>query len=73
MKAYGQVLMSEKALSRLQVIEKLLAKRLNQKQAANLLGIGTRQIRRLVFHYWQTTGALRLASRLPCGVCVLIE
>ena len=51
MEACGQILMSEKALSRLQIIEKLLAKQLNQKQAADLLHIGPRQVRRPVADY----------------------
>src|SRR3954470_24792819 len=41
------LLMSQRELSRLEVFQQLLEKRLKQRQAANLLGLSVRQVIRL--------------------------
>lgn len=43
--------MSKKELTRLEVIQRLKGKRLRQKQAAEMLGISERHVRRLLFAY----------------------
>ena len=45
--------MSRQEISRLEIIQKLLDRRLSQAQAANILHITTRQIQRLVRAYRQ--------------------
>jgi transposase len=45
--------MSKKELTRLEVIQRLQEKRLKQKEAAEILGVSTRQVRRLVRAYRQ--------------------
>jgi transposase len=45
--------MSKKELTRLEIIQKLTEKRLQQREAAEILGLSTRQIRRLVRRYIQ--------------------
>lgn len=54
--------MSDKELSRLEVIKEVLDKRLKQKDAASILGIGIRQFQRLVKAY-QHQGPEGLISR----------
>ena len=54
--------MSEKELTRLDVMQRLGEKRLAQKEAAEMLGISTRQIRRLLGKYRQE-GASGLVSQ----------
>jgi transposase len=47
----GVITMSNQELSRLQIIHDVLNKRLKQKDAAQILGISTRQIQRLISAY----------------------
>jgi transposase len=54
--------MSAKELSRLEVIQRLAEKRLRQKEAAQMLGVGVRQVKRLVRAY-RRTGAAGLVSK----------
>ncbi len=49
--------MSQKELSRLDVMKQLEAKRLKQKEAAQMLGLGVRQVKRLLRAY-RGSGAL---------------
>jgi transposase len=53
--------MSNRELTRLEVMQRLRAKRLTQKEAAQLLGLSVRQIKRL-FRAYQTQGAKGLVS-----------
>lgn len=54
--------MSTKELSRLEVIQRLKEKRLRQKEAATMLGVGVRQVKRLLCAY-RRTGAEGLVSK----------
>jgi transposase len=54
--------MSTKELSRLEVIQRLKAKRLRQIEAAQLLGVGVRQVKRLLRAY-RCLGAAGLVSK----------
>jgi len=54
--------MSEKELNRLEVIQRVEEKRLLQKEAAEMLGVSERQIRRLLRRY-RTAGAKGLVSQ----------
>ena len=54
--------MSEKEINRLKILEKVESKQLTQKQAANLLKVGDRQVRRLLNAY-RTNGAQGLISK----------
>ena len=54
--------MSQKEVSRLECLEKLANKRLSQIEAATLLGVSTRQVRRLQRAY-EAAGAQGLISR----------
>lgn len=56
------VIMSKKELYRIEVLGKLQARQVNQKEAASLLKISDRQIRRLLIKY-QKDGASGLASK----------
>jgi transposase len=56
------ITMSTKELSRLEVIERLKARSLSQSQAANILGVSIRQVKRLVRSY-KAKGAEGLISR----------
>lgn len=47
----GDIVMSRKEVDRLGVMEKLSSKRLKQKEAATILGLGIRQVKRLVKRY----------------------
>ncbi len=48
---YEVISMSNKELDRLKIIEQLAQKLINQRQAANILGLSTRQVKRLVKGY----------------------
>jgi transposase len=54
--------MSQKELSRVEVMQRLKAKRLSQKEAAQLLGLSGRQVKRL-WRAYRTQGAAGLVSR----------
>jgi transposase len=54
--------MSTKEISRLEVMQKVIGKRMNQKEAGAILGLGVRQIKRLVKQYKQQ-GAAGLISK----------
>lgn len=54
--------MSAKELSRLEVMQRLSGKRMSQKEAGKILGLSTRQIKRLLKRYRQD-GAAGLVSR----------
>ncbi len=54
--------MSAKELSRLEVIQRLLEKRMSQKEAGQILALSTRQIKRLLCAYRQH-GAVGLVSK----------
>ncbi len=54
--------MSAKELSRLEVVQRLEQKRLRQKEAAQMLGVGVRQVKRLLCAYRQA-GAAGLVSK----------
>jgi transposase len=54
--------MSGKELSRLEVMQRLEAKRLKQKEAAEMQGIGVRQVKRLL-RAWRCSGAPGLVSK----------
>jgi transposase len=56
------LLMSRKELSRLEVMHRLSEKRLSQKEAGTILGLSTRQIKRLLRAYRQE-GAAGLVSK----------
>jgi DNA-directed RNA polymerase specialized sigma subunit len=47
------ITMSTKELTRLEVMQRLKEKRMTQKEAANLLGVSTRQVKRLWRRYKQ--------------------
>jgi len=57
----GNITMSQTELSRLEVIQKVSNKELNQKGAAQLLGLSVRQIKRLIRDYKQR-GAVSVVS-----------
>lgn len=63
-----RLLMSTKELDRLEVIKKVLERRLSQVAAAKLLGLSTRQLRRLTRRF-EALGAKGLVSRKrgSCG------
>lgn len=54
--------MSTKELSRLEVMQRLAEKRLRQKEAAEMLGLGVRQVKRLLRSY-RRSGAAGLVSQ----------
>src|SRR5215212_10177031 len=54
--------MSQKELSRLEVIQRVCRKTLRQRRAAELLGLSTRQVKRLCRAY-RRAGAAALASK----------
>ena len=56
------VTMSAKEIDRLTVIQRVRERRLSQKKAADILGVSTRQMRRLVKVYRQA-GARGLVSK----------
>src|SRR3989304_7883344 len=56
------LLMSTKELSRLEVVQRLLEKRMSQKEAGKILDLGTRQIKRLLKAY-RKQGASGLVSK----------
>lgn len=58
----GVITMSNKELSRLEVMEKLHCRSLDQSQAADILGISIRQVKRLV-RAFKTEGAKGLISK----------
>ncbi len=47
----GHILMSKKELARISVIEKVLEKRIKQKEAARELRVSERQLRRIIKKY----------------------
>ncbi|MBU1683681.1 ISNCY family transposase [Patescibacteria group bacterium] len=47
----GQIIMSQKELDRISIIEKLIAKRIKQKHAAKELSISIRQVQRIMKEY----------------------
>jgi transposase len=54
--------MSNREITRLEVMQRLQEKRLSQKEAAGMLGIGTRQVKRL-FRAYKAQGAPGLVSK----------
>jgi hypothetical protein len=54
--------MSHKEVTRLEILQRLLQKRLRQKQAANILQISVRQVRRILKSYHQE-GAVGIISK----------
>ena len=54
--------MSAKELSRLEIMQRLEQKRLRQQEAAQMLGIGVRQVKRLL-HSYRQAGAAGLVSK----------
>ena len=54
--------MSKKELSRIEVVERIKAKRMTQRKGAEALGISVRQVRRLWKNY-QERGAIGLVSK----------
>jgi transposase len=56
------ITMSSKEISRLEVMHKLQEKRLSQKEASTMLGVGVRQIKRLLTSY-RRAGAKGLVSK----------
>jgi hypothetical protein len=58
----GLIIMSDKELSRLKVIQNLTAREMKPRHAAQLLGLTTRQVRRLRKRFLEH-GASGLASR----------
>jgi len=54
--------MSKRELTRLEVMQRLKEKRLTQKEAAQMLGISTRQVKRL-WQAYREKGAPGLTSR----------
>lgn len=63
----GLLTMSNGEINRLSVIQRLLERRLTQKQASEQLGITTRQLRRLINRY-RSDGPVGLVSRKRGGV-----
>ena len=59
--------MSSKELSRLEVIQRLEAKRLRQREAAELLGVGIRQVKRLWRAYRQSGAQGLVSKRRGCA------
>jgi transposase len=57
------ITMSTKELTRLEVMQRLKEKRLTQKEAANLLGVSTRQVKRLWRRYKQGAAQGLLSQR----------
>jgi transposase len=53
--------MNNRELTRLEVMQRLKDKRLTQKEAAQLLGVSTRQVKRL-WHSYRKQGAKGLVS-----------
>ncbi|OQX65574.1 MAG: hypothetical protein B5M51_00305, partial [Anaerolinea sp. 4484_236] len=67
--------MSKKELSRVEVMERIKAKRMTQKKGAEALGISVRQVRRLWKNY-QEKGAIGLVSKSrgkPSNNCLSLE
>ena len=60
--SFAEITMSQKEVQRLEVINLLAAGKLKQKDAAMLLGVGVRQIKRLKKKH-QDAGAFGLVSR----------
>ncbi len=58
----GILTMSQKELDRLEVIQRVVSKRLRQRQAAGQLMLSIRQVKRLV-HRYREQGAVGLVSR----------
>jgi hypothetical protein len=56
------IIMSKKELDRMEIFSQLLQKRLTQKQAADILQISDRHVRRL-FHAYKKLGAMGVLSR----------
>ena len=54
--------MSKREITRLEVMQRLKDKRLTQKEAAQMLGISTRQIKRL-YRAYKAQGAQGLVSK----------
>jgi transposase len=54
--------MSNREITRLEVMQRLQEKRLSQKEAAGMLGMSTRQVKRL-FRPYKTQGAQGLVSK----------
>ncbi|HSW62378.1 MAG TPA: ISNCY family transposase [Dissulfurispiraceae bacterium] len=54
--------MSKKELTRLEIMQRLKDKRLSQKEAAQIIGVSTRQVRRM-WRVYQNEGAKGLVSR----------
>jgi transposase len=54
--------MSNREITRLEVMQRLQEKRLSQKEAAGMLGMSTRQVKRL-FRAYKTQGAQGLVSK----------
>ncbi len=62
MKDAGDLTMSAKELDRLEIIGRVVERRLTQRKAAEQLGLGLRQVERLCRAY-RTDGAIGLVSR----------
>ncbi len=62
MKQAGNLTMSAKELDRLEIMRRVLERRLTQRTAAERLGLGLRQVERLCRAY-RTEGAPGLVSR----------
>ena len=60
------ITMSQQEVSRLEIIQKLLERRLSQAQAADILHITTRQVQRLLRAYRQQ-GVIGVISKL-CAI-----
>lgn len=58
----GYICMSSQEISRLEIIQRVVSKTLKQKQAAKILGVTTRQIKRLVKNF-RATGPIALISK----------
>jgi len=56
------ITMSAKEMSRLEIVQRLEEKRLRQKEAAEILGLTVRQIKRLLSRY-RKNGASGLTAR----------
>ena len=56
--------MSTKEISKLEVMQRLKSKRLQQKEAAELLGLSVRQVKRL-YKIYRENGARGLVSKRP--------
>ena len=66
------ITMSKKELSRLEIMQRLEDKRLRQKEAAQIMGIGIRQVKRL-YRAYREKGAEGLISRKPpafISICI---